>query len=212
MFITLEGIEGSGKTTQLAHIRAFLESKGHDCIVTREPGGTDIGRQIRAILLSPENHGMDPVAELLLYFADRAQHVRSLVLPALSSGKTVLCDRYFDATVVYQGYARRLDIGLIEKLHRLVLDDLKPDLTLLLDLPAEAGLSRAWRQIENGSRTGVETRFEEEALSFHKSVRAGYLELARNEPSRFRVIDASRDQERVARDIIDVLSSTEPPT
>ncbi|MDX2439879.1 MAG: dTMP kinase, partial [Desulfobacterales bacterium] len=157
MFITLEGIEGSGKTTQINNIDRFLEKKGHDCVITREPGGTKIGRKIRSILLDPENKGMEPMAELLLYFSDRVQHVETVINSALSEGKTVICDRYFDATLVYQGYARGLDMKLITRLHELVLEGLKPDITFLLDLSPEIGLSRAWKQIDNGSRTGDET-------------------------------------------------------
>lgn len=209
MFLTLEGIEGSGKTTQINNICRFLENKGHNCVITREPGGTKIGRKIRSILLDPENKGMEPMAELLLYFSDRVEHVKKLIKPALAEGKTVICDRYFDATLVYQGYARGLDIKLIIRLHELVLEGLKPDITLLLDLSPETGLSRAWEQIGNGSRSGDETRFEKEALSFHKKIRAGYLELARLEPQRFRVIDASQKKNKVQIDIEKVLALLE---
>ena len=206
MFITFEGIEGSGKTTQISHVLEFLKLKGKDCIITREPGGTSTGRKIRSILLDPENKGMDPVAELLLYMADRVEHVNKVIKPSLSDGKTVLCDRYFDATVVYQGYARGLDIDLLIKMHKLILNDLKPDITFLLDLPPAAGLSRAWKQIEEGERAGIETRFEKEAIAFHEKVREGYLELARQEPKRFIVIDAMNNEEQVRKDIIKVLS------
>ncbi len=209
MFLTLEGIEGSGKTTQIDNICRFLENKGHNCVITREPGGTKIGRRIRSILLDPENKGMEPMAELLLYFSDRVEHVKKLITPALAEGKTVICDRYFDATLVYQGYARGLDIKLITRLHELVLEGLKPDITLLLDLSPETGLSRAWEQIGNGSRSGDETRFEKEALSFHEKIRAGYLELACLEPQRFRVIDASQKKNRVQMDIEKVLALLE---
>jgi dTMP kinase len=205
MFITFEGIEGSGKTTQITHALEFLKRKGEDCIITREPGGTRTGRKIRSILLDPENKGMDPVAELLLYMADRVEHVNKVIKPSLSFGKTVLCDRYFDATIVYQGYARGLDIDLIKKMHKLILNDLKPDITFLLDLPPTAGLSRAWKQIEEGERAGIETRFEKEAIAFHEKVREGYLELARQEPRRFVVVDAMKDEDDVRQDIIKVL-------
>ena len=205
MFITLEGIEGSGKTTQVAHIERFLHEKGFACIITREPGGTKIGEKIRAILLSPDSDYLDPRTELLLYMADRVQHVKELVNPSLAAGKTVLCDRYIDATVVYQGVARGLDIALIKTLHKMILDDLKPDITLLLDLAPEIGLPRAWKQINNGDRAQIETRFEKKTLSFHKKVREGYLELARREPDRFKVIDASREESRVRKDIFEAL-------
>lgn len=211
MFISFEGIEGSGKTTQIHHMEKFFQNNGQDCVITREPGGTRIGEKIRAILLDPESKDMDPLTELLLYTADRAQHIKEFVSPFLSAGKTVLCDRFYDATVVYQGFARGLDIGLIDKLHNLLFENLKPDITILLDLPPEKGLSRAWKQIETGDRKNVETRFEEEKLSFHNKVRSGYLDLARLEPGRFRVIDASMDENQVRNEIIKILSGAMNP-
>ena len=206
MFITLEGIEGSGKTTQLDPMVAFLTQKSHDCIVTREPGGTRIGQQIRAILLDPHNKALDPLSELLLYAADRAQHIKTKIIPDLSAGKTVICDRFFDATTVYQGYGRGLDISIINMLHQIVLDGLKPDLTILFDLPVETGLSRAWKQINDGSRSDLETRFEKEALAFHQKIRDGYLELAKREPDRFRIIDAGGSKETVKEAVTNTLS------
>ncbi len=206
MFITFEGIEGSGKTSQVRSTAEFLRDKDHECIVTREPGGTRIGEKIRAILLDPLSKDMGPLTELLLYTADRAQHVSECILPLLAAGKIVLCDRYFDATMAYQGFARGIDIGLIDKIHGLLFENLKPDLTILLDLPAEIGLTRAWKQINQGARNNEETRFEEETLSFHKKVRAGYLEIARLEPERFRIIDASEREKDVREKIIKTLS------
>ena len=211
MFISFEGIDGSGKTTQIHHMVKFFQDNRHSCVITREPGGTRIGEKIRAILLDPVSKDMDPLTELLLYTADRAQHIKEFVSPFLSTGKIVLCDRFYDATIVYQGFARGLDIGLIDKLHKLLFKNLKPDLTILLDLPPEEGLSRAWKQIENGDRENVETRFEEEKLSFHNKVRSGYLELARLEPGRFRVIDASMDENQVRNEIINILSGEMNP-
>ena len=206
MFISIEGIEGSGKTTQIGHITEFLQQKTIRYVITREPGGTQIGKKIRSILLDPESRSMEPLTELLLYMADRVQHVTETIRPALASGKTVLCDRFYDATVVYQGFARRIDLGLIHTLHKMLLDGIQPDLTLLLDLSPEEGLARAWRQIENGSRTDIESRFEREAIRFHEKVRAGYLELARKEPKRFRVINAVQDEKKVQREILKELS------
>jgi dTMP kinase len=197
MFITLEGIEGSGKTTQIDYIIDFFEVRGNRCLATREPGGTSIGKKIRSILLDPASKDMAATTELLLYMADRAQHIAALITPALTGGKIVICDRYFDATVVYQGVARGVDVALITKLHRLLFDNLKPDLTFLLDLPAQVGLQRAWKQIHNGDRSDQESRFEEETLAFHENVRAGYLELARKEADRFKIIDASKDVQQV---------------
>ncbi len=207
MFITLEGIEGAGKTTILPELVAALETGGAVCTVTREPGGTDFGRQLRAILLDPAHSGLDPYAELLLYVADRVQHVREIIRPALDRGEVVLCDRYMDATIVYQGVARRLGRKLVATLHELVLGELKPDLTLLLDLPAKAGLERAWRDFDSGERSRRESRFEQEHLAFHEAVREGYLALAQAEPERFRIINAAADPQAVAREARNALKA-----
>jgi dTMP kinase len=206
MLITLEGIEGSGKTTQITYLYDFLKDRGLACIMTREPGGTRIGQKIRAVLLDPESHGMAPETELLLYVADRAEHIRSLILPALGTGKIVLCDRFFDATLVYQGFARGLDRQMIRQLHRLTCQGIRPDLTFLLDLDPDVGLKRAWTQIRNGSRTDAESRFEKEKLAFHERVRAGYLDLAKTEPDRFRIIEAGQAPMGVRAQIIAQLS------
>ena len=203
MFITLEGIEGSGKTTQIKNIIALIRARGFECFTTREPGGTRIGEQIRRILLDPANADLDPGAELMLYVADRIQHLRSVIYPQLRAGKAVLCDRFFDATLVYQGYARGYDLETIRSLHGLVCDDIQPDLTLLLDLSAQQGLERAWSRI--GDNRDQDTRFEQENLAFHQKVREGYLDLARQAPRRIRIIDASQTQDQVARDIEAVL-------
>jgi dTMP kinase len=202
----LEGIEGSGKTTQMQQLSAYFEMRGRSCVLTREPGGTSLGEKIRAILLDPASTELVPTAELLLYMADRAQHINSLIKPGLAEGKVVLCDRYFDATIVYQGFARGLDTGLICELHRILFEDLKPDITFLLDLAPRIGLARAWKQLDNGTRAGTESRFEEETISFHEKVRAGYVELARREPERIRVVDGSRDEKKVQEDIQAVLA------
>lgn len=210
MFITLEGIEGAGKTTQLQNIVAFAEARGYECVTSREPGGTAIGARIRAVLLNPDHRDMDAGTELLLYMADRVQHIRTFIQPHLAAGRVVLCDRFYDATMVYQGYARGLDKALIASLHRLVCDNLQPDITLLFDLDPKVGLARAWRAIDNGGRTHEESRFENEKLAFHQKVRSGYLDLARLEPQRFRIIDAAREVDVIAREIEAVLGSLLP--
>ena len=197
MFITLEGIEGSGKTTQINYIKMFLNEKGYDCVITKEPGGTNIGEKIRSILLNPDHHQMDPLTELLLYAADRIQHVKEFIIPMIETGKTVICDRFHDSTMAYQGFARGLDLQLIRDLDLLVLGELKPDITFVLDLPAQEGLQRAWKQIENGNRPDAETRFEKEKIIFHEKVRDGYIQLARMEPDRFIVIDATANESAV---------------
>ncbi len=207
MFITLEGIEGAGKSSQLQNIVAFFNSRGYECLTTREPGGTAVGRQIRGILLDPANRGLDAGAELLLYVADRIQHIKTVIEPHLGDRRVVLCDRFFDATLVYQGYARGLDMGMIRDLHRLVCNDLTPDLTLLFDLEPKVGLARAWHQIDNGGRPNLESRFELETLAFHQKVRDGYLELARSDPQRFRIIDAAQSQNTVTEAIERVLAA-----
>jgi len=205
MLITLEGIEGSGKTTQIDYIAAFLQKFGLDYIITKEPGGTVLGEKIRSILLDPENINIHPMTELLLYAADRIQHIKELINPMIESGKIVICDRFYDSTTVYQGLTRGIDISLIQQLNRLVLEGLSPDMTFILDLNPEIGLKRAWKQINNGLRSDSETRFENEKLQFHESVRNGYLALARQEPDRFVVVDASVDPLKVSEQILEHL-------
>ena len=205
MLITLEGIEGSGKTTQIDYIAAYLQKSGLDYIITKEPGGTELGAKIRSILLDPENVNIHPMTELLLYAADRVQHINELITPMIEAGKVVICDRFHDSTTVYQGFTRGIDVSLIQRLNSLVLEGLTPDITFVLDLDPEIGLKRAWKQIRNGSRSGSETRFENEKLQFHESVRNGYLELARQEPDRFVVVDASADPSNVRDQIFEQL-------
>jgi dTMP kinase len=192
MFITFEGIEGCGKSTQIRLLADFFKKNSRDFIVTKEPGGTEIGTKIRSILLDSVNAKINPLTELLLYEADRAQHVEEIIRPSLEAGKIVLCDRFFDATVVYQGYARGFDLDFIERLHQTILKGLKPNLTLILDCPVEIGLKRAWKRIANTSAKEKEDRFEKEAVSFHEKIRHGYLRLAKIEPARFYVIDATQ--------------------
>ena len=199
-FVTFEGIEGCGKTTQIRHLTARLEGKRLPFLLTREPGGTAIGDRIRRILLSSENSRMEPVTEFFLYVAARAQHISQVVLPALKDGKTVLCDRFADATLAYQGTGRGLNPAWIEEIHERFLKGLKPDLTFLLDLPVEEGLRRAWQRMEN--QTVKEDRFEKEALAFHRRVREGYLFLAGKEPERIVVLDGMKDEQSLRREIL----------
>ncbi|MFH1402279.1 MAG: dTMP kinase [Patescibacteria group bacterium] len=204
MFITLEGGEGSGKTTQMVKIGKFLESKGSKYIVTREPGGTEIGAQIRRIVKNKNNTDLTPEAELLLYMADRVQHIQEIIAPALTAGKVVLCDRYYDSTSVYQGTARGLELNLINQLHSLFYVPI-PDITFLLDLSPEIGLLRAWSHINAGERDKTQTRFEYEKITFHNKVREGYLKLAKKELHRFCVINAEQEPNAVWQDIKKVL-------
>ena len=202
-FITFEGIEGCGKTTQINHLTAYFKEKSLPCLLTREPGGTAIGDRIRQILLSSENSRMEPATEFFLYAAARAQHISQVVLPALTEGKTVLCDRFADATVAYQGYGRGVNLEWIEEIHDRFLRGLKPNLTFLLDLPEEEGLRRAWKRMEN--QTVKEDRFEKEALAFHRRVREGYLVLARKEPNRIILLDGMKDEQSLHREILTYL-------
>ncbi|MBW2107603.1 MAG: dTMP kinase [Deltaproteobacteria bacterium] len=206
MFITFEGIEGSGKSTQIARLVPVLRKKGFACVVTREPGATRIGKKIRHILLDSGHDVMVATTELLLYQADRAQHIHEVIEPALKADKVVISDRFSDATTVYQGYARGLDLNWIERLNDMVVGGLKPDLTLILDLPVELGLRRAWERIENQAGALREDRFEKETLAFHEKVRQGYLALAGLEPERFRIIDASGDPDPIHENIVEVVT------
>ncbi len=192
MFITLEGIEGSGKGSVIADLAAYLAATGRDLLVTREPGGCPLGEALRAQLLDMRNVGLTPEAELFLYLADRAQHVHEIIVPALQAGKVIICDRYSDSTLAYQGYGRSRDLALLRSLNALASGGRKPDLTILLDLPAEQGLERARARNVSENKVETEGRFEAEDLAFHRRVRQGFLALAGHEPERFAVIDASR--------------------
>ncbi len=196
-FITFEGIEGCGKTTQLKLLAGLLEKQGYQVITTREPGGCAIADKVRAILLDAENRAMVPLAELLLYAAARAQHVAEIVRPALAAGKIVLCDRFTDATMAYQGFGRGLDQATIATLNQLAIGQLRPELTILLDCPVEIGLTRAIARIDN-SQGAREERFELETRQFHQRVRDGYLQLAARETARIVRIDGGQDQQQVA--------------
>jgi len=196
-FITIEGVEGCGKSTQIRGISEWLSARQIPHIITREPGDTSIGRKLRAIVLHPEHEQMDPRCEAFIYMADRAQHLAECIKPALKHGKWVICDRYHDSTLAYQAMARGVE-GLSYR------GFMKPDLTLLLDLDPELGLNRAISRNEELDLAS-EARFEQEELAFHLKVRDGFLELARQEPTRFSIIDAKDTAEIVKQRIRDVL-------
>jgi dTMP kinase len=203
-FITLEGVEGSGKTTQAALLADALRARGLVATVTREPGGTPLGVAIRAIFLDPAV-ALEPAAELLLVLADRAQHVRAKLRPALARGEIVISDRYCDSTTAYQGYGRGLERKLLHELNQFASATLAPDLTLVLDLPAELGLARTHARRDAGA--GGADRFEGERLEFHRRVREGFLAVARAEPDRVKLIDATRPTAEVGATILSAVTA-----
>ena len=216
-FLAVEGVDGAGKSTQMPRIEDWLRGRGVRTFATREPGGTPLGESLRAVLLDPRFTGMSPVAELLVVFAARAEHLAKVIAPALADGVWVLCERFTDATFAYQGGGRNLDSARIEALEATVQGDVRPDLVLVLDLPVEAGLSRAERQrqgaivapdgpVEVGTERGVADRFEREDLEFFRRVREIYLARAREQPERYAVIDASADETTVTARLIGEIS------
>ena len=199
LFITFEGPEGSGKSTQLRMLAEHLRAEGRDVLETAEPGGTPIGNQIRRVLLDSKNRELCPTAELLLMFASRAQNVDQYILPALAKGVIVLCDRFTDSTLVYQGIARGLGAEVVYDVDRIACRGLVPDLTLVIDIETETGLMRARQR--NDKTQDVETRLDEEGLSFHRKVRQAYHQLSADEPRRVKQIDGQRRPEAIAVDV-----------
>jgi dTMP kinase len=200
LFVTFEGIEGSGKSTHLRHLGAHLRAAGRTVVETREPGGTPAGAQIRRLLLGADAVPLTPLAELLLYCADRAQHVSEVIRPGLAAGAVVLCDRFSDSTIAYQGYGRGLDLAALRALDARARDGVAPALTFLLDCPVEAGLARA--RGRTAAPASSADRFEREPLEFHRRVREGFRALAAAEPVRFCVVDAAQPLERVRGSVI----------
>ena len=203
-FITLEGGEGGGKSTQAELLSRALDAQGRSVVTTREPGGTELGKKIREILLSRSQGPLDPRTELLLYAADRAQHVQQIVAPALQKNKIVICDRFQDSTTVYQGVARGLNRTWIDHLTEIAGGGLKPDLTFILDIDPEIGLKRSHERLQ--AEQSSEDRFEKEALEFHRKVRQGFLDLAKGEPNRFVIIKADRTPQKVHEEILQIAS------
>jgi dTMP kinase len=209
IFITFEGPEGAGKTTQINLIKRYLEDRGRLCFLTREPGGTEIGEKIRQIV---KYHNSDkPVydeTELLLFAASRAQHVKELILPALERGIIVLCDRFYDSTTAYQGYARKIDLDFVNKLNDFATKNCKPDLTVLMDLDPEDGFKRASTRQETLFK---EDRIEAEHIDFHKKVRDGFLQIAANEPERVKIVQAKDEIENVHKKILELIDNAFGP-
>ncbi|MEW6618710.1 MAG: dTMP kinase [bacterium] len=202
MFITFEGTEGSGKTTQSELLTKALREKGFEVIHTYEPGGTKISDKIRQILLDPENSNMSALTELFLYLSARAQHIEEVIKPALAAGKIVICDRFIDATMAYQGYGRGLNKDLIQKLNAVVTQEIKPDLTFVLDVDPQEGLEMA----KTLSTAGLGDRIEQEALDFHQRVRQGYLEISKQESARVKIINRQKSVEEIHQIILNLCS------
>jgi len=203
LFITFEGIDGCGKSIQISKFRAILKEQGIPLVVTSEPGGTKIGKAIRNILLNVHNTDMANLTELFLYLADRAQHVSEVIKPALDAGKWVICDRYYDATTVYQGIALGQHEKLIAQLNHEACLGCEPDITFLLDCPAEVGLKRTEKREKTDKKRD---RFERKSLDFHVKIRYGYLALAHKHKDRFKIIDATLHEDHVARKIREIIS------
>ena len=199
-FLTLEGIEGGGKTTQVPLLAEALRAQGREVLITREPGGTEVGQALRRILLEPAATPLASEAELLLMLADRAQHVHEVILPGLHANKVVISDRFLDSTIAYQGYGRGIPLDVLERLNAFVCGECMPALTLILDLPVTAGLQRA-----NKRRGVVDDTFEAEAVDFHERVRAGFLAVANAQPERVCLIKADRPVEVVHREILSIV-------
>jgi len=207
-FITFEGGDGSGKSTQLKLLADYLSARGRQIVCTREPGGTNLGKMIRRVLLEAGDEKISPETELFLYLADRAQHVHEVVRPALAAGEIVLCDRFTDSTLAYQGYGREVDLGMLDQLNRMASGGVVPDLTFLLDCPPELGLSRTAARMDTqkpGARR--EDRFERKEREFHDRVRRGFLEHARKDAKRVRLLDARRSVEDLHAEIRSIVES-----
>lgn len=198
MFITFEGIEGSGKSSLIAQLKKYFKSSKLEAFFSKEPGGTDLGKEIRKILLNPK-YSFDPTSELLLLLADRAEHVQKIIRPNLQKNKLIFCDRYLDSTLAYQGSGRNLDKKIIREMFK-ALDFPIPDLTILLDVPVQIGLSRARK------RNKLD-RFEKEDLNFHENVRRSYLDLAKNDSARIVLFDSSISEEELFKKAVNLIKS-----
>lgn len=206
-FISVEGGEGSGKTTQINRLAEHLTEKNYKVITTREPGGTDEGENIRALLVQRGGGSWTAMAETLLLYAARIMHVENIIKPAIIKGKIVICDRFSDSTLAYQGYGRQQDIDKIKSIEQITLGDFKPDLTLILDIDPEYGLKRSQKRLtktEDGDQT--EDRFERLDIEFHKRLRQGFLDIAQKEPNRCKIIDASQQSKDVFEDIKKIIN------
>ena len=209
-FITFEGGDGVGKSTQITFLESYLTARGYSCVITREPGGTSLGESIRRILLERDSRPLDSSTELFLYLADRAHHMKQVVSPALAQGRVVLCDRHTDSTLAYQGYGRGIDLKLLRSLNEFASFGMAPDLTFLLDCPVELGLARIAKRQSHSEVIDGPDRFESEATDFHERVRQGFLHIAAEEPARICVIDAARSEEEVFQTVKQVIEQKIP--
>ncbi len=208
LFITLEGGEGSGKTSQINRLSEFLVSEGHRIITTREPGGTYEGEAVRDLLVQREGGNWSAMAEVLLLFAARLMHIEKVIKPALENGKIVICDRFTDSTFAYQGYGRGLDVEKIKSLKQLSIGEFDPDITFILDIDVSVGLERSNKRLAANQGTDkTEDRFERMDIEFHEKLRHGFLDIAKNDPNRCYVIDASQDMDNVFADIKKVITT-----
>lgn len=208
LFITLEGGEGGGKSTQARRLKAHLESQGREVVLTREPGGTPEAEKIRDLLVQRDGGRWTPMAECALFFAARQMHIEHVIKPALADKKTVICDRFTDSTRAYQGYGHGFDLENIERMNRLVTNNFQPDLTFIFDIEPWLGLNRSLKQNSQSlGREMTEDRFEKMDLSFHERLRHGFLEIAKNNPHRCRVIDASQSEDHVFQSIRQVIDA-----
>lgn len=198
-FITFEGGEGAGKTTQIKKLAAFLEKQGQDVVLTREPGGTPEAETIRDLVVQRDGGDWAGLSEVLLFSAARHEHVSKLIKPALSAGKTVICDRFSDSTLAYQGYGQGLDLNIVKQINNIATGGLEPDLTFILDIDVKTGLQRSTKRLDDADDT--EDRFERMDLAFHDRIRQGFLDIAYGEPKRFRTINASQDIDTIFNEI-----------
>jgi dTMP kinase len=206
MFISFEGGEGSGKTTQIQRLKTFFENKGQSVITTREPGGTIEAEKIRELLVQRDGGDWTPTAEALLFFTARHMHVETKIKPALADGKIVICDRFTDSTIAYQGYGHRFDLTVLNQIQQVSIGDFEPDKTFILDIDVRDGLTRAGKRMEGDDDGSTEDRFERMDLSFHENLRQGYLTIAGQNPNRCVVIDANQSIEDVHSDIISIIN------
>ena len=208
LFITFEGGEGAGKTTQARKLKEYLEGKGYEVVLSREPGGTPEAEKIRDLLVQRDSGNWTPMTECVLFFAARQMHIETLIKPSLALGKIVICDRFTDSTRAYQGYGRGFDLSKIEAVNDLVIDNFEPDLTLIFDLPVEEGLKRSlYQKAKASGLESTEDKFEKLDRDFHEKMRQGYLKIAEENNHRCRIIDASRSPDEISPDIIAIVES-----